>query len=92
VYEGAYPYFITSTVTYWIPVFCRDDYFRILSDGLTYCAVNKGLCIHGGVIMPNRFHLICSQEEGKLSAVMAILKQHASKAVAKKLSEDGRTA
>ena len=73
VHDQAYPYFITSTIIYWIPVFCRDDYFRIVADSLTHCATNRGLRIHAYVIMPNHFHAICSHENAGLSGSSGIL-------------------
>ena len=41
--------------------------------------------------MPNHFHAVCSQPEGKLADVMRDLKRHTSKAVAAKLKADGRS-
>ena len=70
IHEGTQPHFITSTIVYWIPVFCREDYFKILVDSLAYCARNKGLHICAYMIMPNHLHLICYQEEGLVSAVI----------------------
>jgi len=60
VYDQAYPHFITSTIIHWIPVFCRDEYFRVLADSLKFCVSNKGLLVHAYVIMPNHFHAILS--------------------------------
>jgi len=91
VYDGAYPHFVTSTVVYWIPIFCRDDYFRALADSMCYCEENKGLRIHGQVIMPNHCHMVCSQVEGKLSDVMRDMKKHTAKVLAAMLEADGRT-
>ena len=91
VYDGAYPHFITCTIVHWIPVFCRDDYFRVLVDSMCYCIANKGLRVHGYVIMPNHIHVLCSQEEGRISDVIRDLKKHTSKQIARMLEDDGRT-
>lgn len=90
VYEAEYPYFITSAIVHWIPVFCRDDYFAVLADSLTYCSVHKGLRVHCYVIMPNHFHTICSVADGSLPDVIRDLKKHTSKLLAGKLEEDRR--
>ena len=90
VYDGAYPHFVTSTVVHWIPVFCRDDYFRVLVDSLRYCVEHKGLLVHGYVVMPNHFHAVLSQTEGRVSDVMRDMKKHTAKAIAAKLETDGR--
>ncbi len=90
VHDGLYPHFVTSTVLHWIPVFCRADYFMILADSLVYCAEHKGLMIHAYVLMPNHFHMICSQPEGLISDVMRDLKRHTSTTLLRKLDADGR--
>lgn len=91
VYEGAYPHFITSSVIYWTPIFTRDDYFRVLVDSLSYCVSEKGLLVHGYVIMPNHFHMMCSQSERELSAVICDIKSFTSRQIADKLEQDGRS-
>lgn len=90
VYDGAYPHFVTSTIVFWIPVFCRDDYFRVLTDSLGHCVEHKGLVVHGYVVMPNHFHAVLSQSEGRLSDVIRDMKKHTAKAIAAKLEADGR--
>lgn len=89
--DGAYPHFVTSSVVYWIPVFCRDDYFRILTDSLTFCVREKGLRIHAYVVMPNHFHLMCSQTDGEISEVIRRLKTFTSRQIADMLEQDGRS-
>ena len=88
--EGYLPHFITSTVMHWIPIFCRQDYFGVLVNSLSYCIQNKGLVVHGYVLMPNHFHAIVSQAESGIPAVMRDLKRHTSTVLAQKLEEDGR--
>jgi putative transposase len=90
VHEREYPYFVTSTVVYLIPVFVRDDYFRVLTDSLVFCCVNKGLVVHAFVIMPNHFHVICSHPDGNISDVIRDIKKHTSKQITRMLEEDGR--
>lgn len=91
VYDGAYPHFITSAIAYWIPVFCRKDYFEVIADSLRYCIEHKGLVVHGYVVMPNHIHLICSQVDMRISQVIGDFKRHTSSQILKKLSEDCRT-
>ncbi|MEN6372891.1 MAG: transposase [Armatimonadota bacterium] len=91
VQEKNFPYFITSAVTYWLPVFSKEDYFRLLADGLQYCVEHKGLLVHAYVIMPNHFHIISSHQDGKLPSVITDLKGYTSRQIAAKLEEDGRT-
>ena len=90
VYDGAYPHFITSTIMYWIPVFCRDDYSRVLVNSLNFCIEHKGLQVHGYVIMPHHFHGVCSQIDGNLSGAIRDFKRHTSSLILRKLKEDSR--
>ncbi|MHB9038671.1 MAG: REP-associated tyrosine transposase [Armatimonadota bacterium] len=90
VHDGLYPHFITSTIIHWIPVFTRDDYFRVLSDSLNYSVEQKGLLVHGYVIMPNHFHAVCSQVDGKLSAVVRDIKRHTASLILEKLRSESR--
>ena len=75
---------------YWIPVFCRRDYFQILVDSLVYCIEHKGLLVHAYALMPNHFHLVSSQQEGRLSDTIRDLKRHTASTLLKKLDADGR--
>ncbi|HPP76259.1 MAG TPA: transposase [Armatimonadota bacterium] len=90
VAEAGYPYFITSTVLHWISIFSRDDYFKVLVDSFNYCIKNKGLIVHAYVLMPNHFHAVLTQSEGKLSDVVRDMKRHTAKTVGLKLEPDGR--
>ncbi|MEN6520289.1 MAG: transposase [Armatimonadota bacterium] len=90
IHEREYPYFITSTIVYWLPVFSKNEYFQVLEDSLVYCSQKKGLNIHAYVLMPNHFHLICSQENGALSRVIADLKGFTSRKIIKMMHTDGR--
>ncbi|MHB9036096.1 MAG: REP-associated tyrosine transposase [Armatimonadota bacterium] len=90
VYDQTLPHFITSTIVYWIPVFCREDYFAVLSDNFKFYIENRGLQLHAYVIMPNHFHAVCSQVDGQLSAVVRDLKKYTAREIARKLEEDGR--
>ena len=90
VHDQHYAHFVTSTVVHWIPVFCREDYFAVLVDSLKHCIDNRSLRIHAYVLMPNHFHLICSQAEGDLSGVMRDLKRFTSRQISTMLESDGR--
>lgn len=90
VYDGNYPHFVTCTITHWIGVFCRDDYFRVLVDSLNYCCMHKGLMVHGYVLMPSHFHMAASQADGDISGVMRDIKRYTSMEIARKLQVDGR--
>lgn len=90
VYDGSYPHFVTSATLHWLPIFRRDDYFRVLIDNLNYCISHRGLLVHGYVLMPDHFHLICTQVEGKLSQVLGHFKGYTAHLIAPIIRQDGR--
>lgn len=90
VHDPLYPHFITSTVLHWIPVFCRDDYFAVLVNSLAHCVENRGLVIHGFVLMPNHFHMLCSQSKSDLVGVIRDMKRYTSHQITQMLERDGR--
>ncbi|MBJ6751024.1 REP-associated tyrosine transposase [Geomonas anaerohicana] len=52
------PYFVTSTIVEWIPLFTSTRYCSIVTDSLCFCRERKGLQLHAYVIMDNHVHLI----------------------------------
>lgn len=90
VHETAFPHFITSTVLHWIPVFCREDYFRTVTESLCFCTENKGLLIHGYVIMPNHLHAVVTQPEGRPPDVLRDFKRFTSVRLLELLARDAR--
>jgi len=60
--EDTHYYFTTSTILNHIPVFQKDCYFEIITGSMKHCQENKGLKIHGYVIMPTHLHMISSNE------------------------------
>lgn len=90
IYDQNCAHFVTSTVVHWIPVFCREDYFAVLVDSLKHCIDHRGLRVYAYVLMPNHFHLICSQADGDLSGVMRDFKRFTSRQISGMLERDGR--
>ncbi len=78
--EHGYPYFLTSSIVKWLPVFVTPSTCDIVIDSLCYCREQKGLRIHAYVIMPTHIHLIVSAD-GDLSAVLRDFKKFTSKRI-----------
>ncbi len=73
-------YFSTFTVVDWIDVFTRKEYRDLVLENLTYCRLNKGLKLHGYVVMSNHIHLMVSSKEGyDLAGTLRDLKTYLSK-------------
>ncbi len=40
-------YFVSFATVYWIDVFTRETYFKVLADSVSYCRKNKGMAPAG---------------------------------------------
>ena len=56
------PYFLTCTVSNWLPVFTRQETVTIVLDSLRYLQ-NEGLSLHSYVILENHLHLIAASAQ-----------------------------
>ena len=61
------PHFMTFTVVDWVDIFTRKIYRDIIIESLKFCQKQKGLILHGYVIMSNHIHVIFQTETGNLS-------------------------
>jgi len=82
-------YFVTFSVIGWIDVFTRIVYKEILLDTFRYCVKEKGLVIHGYVIMSNHVHMIISRKgDNLLSEIMRDMKKFSSVKIIKEIIEN----
>jgi len=79
-------YFVSSTIIEWISVFTQEKYFKILTDSLNFCRIEKDMKISYYVILDNHFHLIVSHP--KLSDVMRSLKGFTADIILDELKND----
>lgn len=84
-------YYLTFTVIDWIDVFTRKCYRDMILDSLEYCQKEKGLLVHGYVIMSNHVHCILSSKTGKLSDTIRDFKSHTSKQIINSIQEDNES-
>jgi REP element-mobilizing transposase RayT len=86
-------YFVTFSVVEWVDVFTRNEYRKIFTDSLSFCIANKGLNVHGWVLMTNHAHLIISLDENvthTLSDVLRDLKKFTAMQILKNITENER--
>lgn len=89
--EGVIPHFVTWTLTEWLPIFISDKYCDILIRSLDYCRREKGLHVHGYVIMPTHMHGIFSVEENNnLSDFIRDSRKFTAKEIVSHLEQDGK--
>ena len=48
-------YFITSTISEWVPIIINEGIMQIILDSFKFCQREKGLLVFGFVIMPSHF-------------------------------------
>ena len=83
-------YFVSFAVVYWIDIFVREEYFRIVVDSLDYCRKNKGLELYCWCIMPSHIHLIIRAKENNPEILLGKIKEHTSKAIQKHIKENNQ--
>ena len=75
-------YFLTCATVEWIDVFTKRKYKEVFTHSVNYCIENKGLIVHGWVLMSNHFHFIARAEDGfKLSGILRDMKKHITKEI-----------
>lgn len=57
------PYFMTMTVSAWLPVFTRPDAVEIILDSWRYLRRDHAFRLHGYVILENHLHLVASSSQ-----------------------------
>ena len=80
-------YFCTDTIVGWQYVFTSFPFFNAIIESLKYCQTEKGLRIHGYVIMPNHIHTILSAVNGNLSDILRDFKRFTSHKISEILTE-----
>ncbi len=58
--SSEHPYFMTSTVNGWLPVFTRRDTVEIVLDSWRYLQKTAGFMLYGYVILENHIHFIAN--------------------------------
>ena len=83
-------YFITTSTHLWVPILFNETLFQIILNSLKYCQENKGLRLHGYVIMINHVHAIISHESyDQIPNIVRDLKRHTATEIKNYLSDLG---
>jgi putative transposase len=84
-------YFCTDTIMGWQYVFTDVPFFHAIVESLDFCRREKGLRVHGYVIMPNHVHLILSSDGAALSSILRDYKRYTSRRLSILLEENRNT-
>ena len=71
-------YIVTFAVVYWIDLFIREEYKKVVIESWKYCIANKGMELYGWCIMTNHIHMIIGTHGEKLERIMQNMKRHSS--------------
>jgi REP element-mobilizing transposase RayT len=82
------PYFITSTIVEWLPVFTTGACCDLLLRSFEYCREHKALRIYAWVIMENHFHAIFAGPN--LASTIADLKKFTAREILMQLERENR--
>jgi REP element-mobilizing transposase RayT len=88
VVEANQAQFITSTIVSWLPVFTTNSSCDVIVESLLYCREQKGLKIHGWVILDNHFHAVVSGPD--IATTISRLKSYTARKIVERAAEDGR--
>jgi putative transposase len=81
--------FLTLTIVGWIDIFARKKYRDLVIDSLRYCQKEKGLHVHGYVIMTNHIHLVVRADgQQPLSEVIGDFKSFTATTIMKDLENN----
>ncbi|WP_422349041.1 REP-associated tyrosine transposase [Flagellimonas sp.] len=72
-------YFVSFATVFWIDVFTRQAYFKILADSADFCRKEKGMELFAYCFMPNHVHFIFRSDNGDPSGLIRDFKRHTSR-------------
>nr|WP_317133723.1 transposase [Galbibacter orientalis] len=82
---------MSFAVVYWLDVFTRNEYKKIVVDSLKFCQDKKGMEIVTWCVMTNHVHLIFRSIKGnKPELLIGDFKRFTSKAVVKAIQENSQ--
>jgi REP element-mobilizing transposase RayT len=87
IFETEYPYFMTSTVVAWLPVFSYPAFATIILDCWQFLQRQRGVEIFGFVIMENHLHWIARAPD--LAQQVARFKSYTARCVIDELEKQG---
>ncbi len=83
IFETEAPYFVTSTIVEWLPLFTSTAYFEILRSSFEFSQHKKQLKIYAFVFMDNHIHAI--MQHPNLSRIMQSIKSYTAFEIIKQL-------
>jgi putative transposase len=86
-FETHYPYFMTSTVVAWLPVFSHPQFAQIVLDSWRFLQRERGVEIYGYVIIENHLHWLAAGHD--LPAQVGRFKSYTARCILDALEQRG---
>jgi len=74
-------YFVSFATVYWIDVFTREEYFKVLAKSVDYCRKEKGMELFAYCFMPSHVHFIFRSVNEQPSELLRDFKRHTAKKI-----------
>ena len=87
-YNTSGAYFVSFATVYWIDVFTRAVYFKVLADSIDYCRGHKGMEVFAYCFMPSHVHLIFRDNQENPSALLRDFKKFTAKKIIASIQEN----
>jgi putative transposase len=87
LFEEEYPYFLTSTVVAWLPIFAHPPFVEILFDSWRFLQRERGVHIFGYVVLENHLHWIAAADD--LSEEVGRFKSYTARRIIDELEQRG---
>ena len=72
-------YFVSFATVYWIDVFTREIYLKVLVDSIRYCRTHKGMELFAYCFMPSHVHFIFRDSNEDPTSLLRDFKKHTAK-------------
>ncbi len=88
IFDDCRPYFMTSTVVEWIPLFGFPQLAQIVLDSLSYMQEKDRVILYAYVIMENHLHLVVGSDD--LSEEIGDFKSFTARTIIDTMKENGQ--
>jgi putative transposase len=85
IYESPTPYFLTSTIINWIPIFTRPATVQIILDSFVYLQQERNVKLYAYVILENHLHWVAQADD--LSKEISNFKSYTAKMIVRYFEE-----
>ena len=83
-------YFVSFATVFWIDVFTREAYFKILAESIQFCRQQKGMELFAYCFMSSHVHFIFRADNENPSQLLQDFKKHTAKRILEAIQENSQ--